>query len=330
MGEKSSIGGTFSIMPTWILTHGDSDGVCSGALALAANPEARVFFTNPVELAQDLKQVEEGSPVIICDISLNGDTLLEVLERMRVLSSKNTLFYIDHHPIPPNLDLTDFPAKVIHELGPCASELTYRTFRDKLPRMMNRIAIYGAIGDYADNTPFIQDLLKDWDKRTLYFEAGVLVQGLEGSRKDIGFKHEIVKLLSKNMLPSSNGELLGRALTQTHEEEKILAKIDEKVQKIGDVAYVLDIGASVSKAATYARVVAGASVGIAGETVNGIVDMSLRTARDDLDLNAILRDITQCFGGTGGGHPKASGARVPKASFEKFVEVLNASIQSPG
>lgn len=326
-GENPLFGGNVSIMPTWILTHGDSDGVCSGALALATDPKARIFFTNPVELAQDLKQIEEGSPVIICDISLNGNTLLEVSERIRALSSKNTLFYIDHHPLPPNLDLTDFPARVVHELGPCASELTYRTFRDRLPRTMNRIAIYGAIGDYADNTPFIQRLLKDWDKRTLYFEAGVLVQGLEGSRKDIKFKHEIVKLLSKNKLPSSSGELLGRALTQTHEEERILAKIEGKIQKIGEVAYVLEIGASLSKAATYARAIAGASVGIAGETFNGTVDMSLRTARDDLDLNAILRNIAPHFRGTGGGHPKASGARVPRTSFEEFVEALNASIK---
>jgi single-stranded-DNA-specific exonuclease len=316
-------------MVTWVFVHGDSDGVCSGALALAANPDARVFFTNPVELTEDLKRVDEGSPVIICDIALNGETLPQVLENMRALSSKNTLLYIDHHPLPPSLDLTSFPAKVIHELAPCASELTYRTFKDRLPRKTSRIAIYGAIGDYADDTPFIQGLLRDWDKRTLYFEAGVLVQGLEGSRRDMRFKHEIVRLLSRNRLPSSSGELLGRALTQTHEEERLLARIEDTVRRVGEVAYVLDIGASVSKAATYARVVAGASVGIAGETVNGIVDMSLRTERDDLDLNAILRDTTQRFGGTGGGHPKASGARIPSASFEKFVEALSASVTSP-
>jgi RecJ-like exonuclease len=99
---------------------------------------------------------------------------------------------------------------------------------------------------------------------------------------------------------------------------------------MGDVAYVLDIGASLSKAATYARVVAGSSVGIAGETVEGMVDMSLRTERDDLDLNAILRDMAQRFGGTGGGHPKASGARIPRGSFERFVEALSDSVRSSG
>ena len=191
---------------------------------------------------------------------------------------------------------------------------------------MNRVAIYGAIGDYADNTPFIQGLLRDWDKRTLYFEAGILIQGLERNRRDNELRFEIVELLSKNRLPSSSGELLGNALAQTHEEERALAKIEETVKRIGEVAYVWDIEASVSKAATYARALTEASVGIAGETLNGMVDMSLRTARDDIDLNAILRIIAPRFGGTGGGHPKAAGARIPINSFERFVEALNYSI----
>jgi RecJ-like exonuclease len=317
-------------MATWILTHGDSDGLCSGALALAAHPEARVFFTNPVELARDLKRVDEGDSAIVCDVALNADTLPDVLDGMRVLASKNSLLYIDHHPLPPGLELTAFPAKVVYELTPCASELTYRTFQERLPRKMSRVAVYGAIGDYADDTPFIRELLKDWDKRTLFFEAGVLVQGLEGARRDFKFKHEVVGLLSNNRLPSSSEELLERALAQTDEEENLLPRIEATVRRMGDVAYVLDIGASLSKAATYARVVAGSSVGIAGETVEGIVDMSLRTERDDLDLNAILRDMAQRFGGTGGGHPKASGARIPRGSFERFVEALSDSVRSSG
>jgi single-stranded-DNA-specific exonuclease len=317
-------------MATWILTHGDSDGLCSGALALAANPESRVFFTNPVELARDLKRVDEGDSAIICDVALNADTLPEVLDGMRALASRSLLLYIDHHPLPPGLELTEFPAKVVHELTPCASELTYRTFQERLPRKMSRVAIYGAIGDYADDTPFIRELLKDWDKRTLFFEAGVLVQGLEGARRDFEFKHEVVRLLSNNRLPSGNEELLERALAQTDEEENLLPRIEVAVRRIGGVAYVLDIGASLSKAATYARVVAGTSVGIAAETVDNIVDMSLRTERDDLDLNAILRDVAQRFGGTGGGHPKASGARIPRGSFERFVEALSDSVRSAG
>jgi RecJ-like exonuclease len=316
-------------MSTRILVHGDSDGVCSGALALAANPDSRVIFTSSMELAQDLKAIDDGSSVIICDIVLIESTLPEVLDRMRFLSSKNPVLYIDHHPFPAGLDLTELPGTIIHELGPCASELTYKAFQDKLLRKASRIAIYGAIGDYADHTPFIQKLLKDWDRRAIYFEAGVLIQGLEGTRGDIGFKLETVKLLSENRLPSSSGELLERALTQTHNEERTLAKIEGAIKKIGEIAYVLDIGLSTSKAAMYARAVAGASVGIAGETLDGIVDVSLRTERSDLDLNVRVRDVAQRFGGEGGGHPKASGAKIPSTAFRKFLEALNALIESP-
>ena len=260
------------------------------------NPEAKAFFTNPIELAEDLKRVEDGSRVIVYDVSLNGNTLQEVLRTTRGIASRNALFYIDHHPYPLGVDLTGFPAKVFHELVPCASELVFRTFRNELPRAISRIAIHGAIGDYADDTSLVRELLKEWDKRTFYFEAGVPVQGLEGSRRDIVFKHEILKLLSRNRLPSSNSELLGRALVETQEEEKLLGRIGAVIKRVGEVVYVLDIDASVSKAATYARVIGEASVEIAGETSKGIVDMSLRTERDDIDLNAILRDITHALG----------------------------------
>ena len=63
-------------------------------------------------------------------------------------------------------------------LKPAASELTYRLFEDRLDRDMRRIAIYGAIGDFCDNTPHVKSWVKDWDKRSLYFQAGTLTQAI--------------------------------------------------------------------------------------------------------------------------------------------------------
>ena len=34
-------------MKTIIFTHGDTDGLCCGALALAANGDSPLYFTNP-------------------------------------------------------------------------------------------------------------------------------------------------------------------------------------------------------------------------------------------------------------------------------------------
>lgn len=46
-----------------IFTHGD--GICAGAIALAANPDAHVFFTHPFGLIEDLNVAEDQDTVIV-------------------------------------------------------------------------------------------------------------------------------------------------------------------------------------------------------------------------------------------------------------------------
>ena len=86
---------------------------------------------------------------------------------------------------------------------------------------MSRVAIYGAISNYLDETPWVKKTLENWDKRTIYFEAGVLSQGLEGARKLYEFKRRVVKHLSENRLPSEMSELIVRALMESVSEEEM-------------------------------------------------------------------------------------------------------------
>ncbi|MBC7130724.1 DHH family phosphoesterase [Candidatus Bathyarchaeota archaeon] len=65
------------------------------------------------------------------------------------------------------------------------------------------------------------------------------------------------------------------------------------------------------------------AVGIAGETRGKMIDMSIRTCNEKIDLNKILRRITPKLGGSGGGHPQAAGARIPEEKFNEFVKELN-------
>ena len=312
---------------TWIFTHGDSDGICAGALALAANTGARVFFTHPVGLGGDLKHVEAGGEVIICDIALNEDDLNNTLGIMKILASKGRLVYIDHHPLPPTLAPSEIPGRVLHSTRLCASELTFRAFRRVLPEEMSRVAMFGAIGDYADNTPLIKELLRSWDKRALYMEAGILIQGILGSKRDYDFKRAILNQLSRNSLPSQNRRLVTLALAEAAEDEDLRLRVKENVETVGGVAYVLDIEGSIAKAAIYARASAKAKVGIAGETRGEFIDMSLRAPGEKIDLNKILRSITQKYRGTGGGHALAAGARVPKIHFKEFIADIAAYIE---
>jgi len=308
-----------------ILAHGDSDGVASAALALGALREKydniRVFFTHPVGLYEDFKEFAKGD-VIIVDIALNerhAEELLKLFNRY-----PNNIIYIDHHPPPLSVSLNELRIQTVREESePSASELTYKKFREFLPRDYDRIALYGAIGDYADQTPWVRKSLEMWDKRQIYFEAGVLVQGLEGSRKMHDFKRHVVEHLSRNLRPSQLSELMVRALIQAVNNEDLYRWVKENVKKNGAVSYVINPPGSLGIAATYSMGLTESKIGIAMETRKDTYVMSLRTTSDTIDLNKILRRVTLYLGGSGGGHKTAAGARIPAEKFSEFIQALN-------
>ncbi|MEM2103666.1 MAG: DHHA1 domain-containing protein [Candidatus Bathyarchaeia archaeon] len=313
-------------MARWIFTHGDGDGLCAGALSSAANPDAMVYFSNPFGLLEDLENVDEGDSVIICDIALSEDKLQAVVEKFSMLDEGGGLIYIDHHPLPEGLRVKDIPGKVVYRLNSSASELTYRFFREKLGGLLGVLAVYGAVADYLDDTPLIRKLLRMWDRRTVYFETGVLVQGIEGRKRDYEFKRSLVHHLAMGSSPASYPKLVELAVENTLAEWDMIRELKDYLQVEGEIAYVLDMPFSHGKSAVYVRALADVKVGVAGETRKGMVDMSLRTCSRDLDLNRILRRIAPMFGGSGGGHPAAAGARIPEQSFNEFIQRLNGEI----
>ncbi|RJS84770.1 DHH family phosphoesterase [Candidatus Bathyarchaeota archaeon] len=314
-------------MDTWIFTHGDADGLCAGAIALAANPEAHVFFTHPYGLEEDLKEAKKNDKVIICDIAISESHLTKLLRLFSEIAEEGDLTYIDHHPLPENLPKEEIPGKIIHSLESSASELTYTLFQSRLDPIYARIAIMGAIGDYLDNTPLIRQLLKRWDKRTLYFESGLLIQGIEGQKRNYELKRSIVANLANNMPPSFDRKLVELAIQNTHLEEIAIRELRSRVKISGEVAYVLNFPFSHGKTATYAMGLTDVLVGIAGEERKNMIDMSLRACSREIDLNKTLRQITRKIGGSGGGHPNAAGARIPKEKFEDLLEEVNKRLK---
>lgn len=313
-------------MTVWIFTHGDGDGLCSGALALAAHSDARVFFTHPYGLLEDLGQVEDDR-AIICDIALAKDQVSEVLARFRDISENGQLTYIDHHPVPEPVSSGDIPGVVVHDLRSSASELTFSHFRARLDPLLSRVAIYGAVADYQENTALMRRLLKKWDKRTICLETGILVQGIGGEKRNYSFKRDIVSNLALNVPPSFLPELVESAIQHTHREEEILRELKKHIHVVGEVSYVLNIPFSQGKTATYTRALAGTLVGVAGEEQEDTIDLSLRTSEETIDLGSILRRMTPSLGGSGGGHPNAAGARIPKENLGKFLQELDERLK---
>lgn len=314
-------------MVDWIITHGDTDGICSGAIALSAFRDARVYFSHPAGLAEDLRQVD--GDFLICDIAIPQHSLGGVMEQLRRLEAAgHSGTYIDHHPLPMGFVEADFPAELVHSLISCVAEQTYTRFENSLGRDLSRVAIYGAIGDYLDNTHEIQRLLIGWDKRHLYLEAGLLIEYIDSIGRNHDLKRRLVQFLSTNHLPSSDEVLVHKAISEALKDEWMRTKVKELVKLDGGVAYLLDADWSLSKGAIYARAEADAKVGIGAETRNGFVEMSLRTPSDAIDLNRIVSEITPALGGSGGGHAKAAGARVPLEKWQQFLSDLNSAIEA--
>jgi RecJ-like exonuclease len=309
---------------TIIFTHGDSDGICSGSIAKSAYPDADVFFTNPVSLSRRLDMATEYQNIIICDIAVDEHTCGELCHKLAGLSAKKNLVYIDHHPLPEIcLDASWFH----HSLQTCAAELTYKVFESKLSRDIRRVAIYGAIGDFCDNTPDVKRWTKDWDKRSLFYQAGTLIQAIQYAGRNYDFKRSLLVPLSRDEIPSEIHKVAGYARDASRIEEELKFRVKENVQSLHNLAYILDPDGFLGKSAIYAASYGRRNVGIAAEHRGrkGVYDLSLRS-RNGADINRILRKVAPMYGGSGGGHPVAAGARIPEESFEPFIEELDRRI----
>lgn len=307
----------------WILAHGDCDGICSAAIALSIFKNAKVFFTHPVGLHEDLRQVD--GDVLVLDVAIPSKKADEISKEFkRIHENGHRIIYIDHHPLPSDFNMNH--GELVHSLTSCVSELTYVRFEDLLDKEVSRVAIYGAIGDYLDETYNVKRLLRLWDKRHLYLESGILIAAIESMGRDYDLKREVVKYLSEKELPSKSSELVNRALEEAKKEEKMRKIIKERLEVKGKVAYVIDLNWSLGKAAIYARATADAIVGIGAESRKNFVDMSLRTPFEGIELNKIAMEVAEELGGSGGGHPRAAGARVPKEKFPEFIDGINKRI----
>ncbi len=320
-------------MKTIIMTHGDTDGITSGAIMLGLYTSGELFFTRPGSLASHLKHIIKKRPdrVTITDIAINKTRMDDILEQLERLSKFAEIIYIDHHPLPRNLSTKKIPANlVVHETGPCAAELAYRTFADKLSQDFSEIALIGAIGDYCDNTPFVYNTLKNWDKRILYMESALIVQALQEINNDTT-KKELTSRLTLGLRPSQMSDIVPLAIKASNTERSVMNWIKHNVRIEGEIAYIIDmpIHGFRGKGAIYAAGYGNTKIGInASHDESNMIDMSLRTREENIKLNEILEDILPELGkkATGGGHPKAAGASIPAKKFSKFVDLLNNNI----
>ncbi|NHJ38725.1 MAG: DHH family phosphoesterase [Asgard group archaeon] len=318
-----------------IFCHGDCDGLTAGAITLAAFPGSNIWITNPIRLDNDLKQIKKKiSKIIITDIALNERDYNEAFTEMNRLRKLGVeIIYIDHHPLPEGIKKDDIPAtKVIHRTDGCTAELVYLEFKDNLQWEHKFLAAIGAYGDYEMNTIFAQDVMNDYDHRSIAFQAAIIVQALGEIPigDDTLIKKSIIERLALGVLPSELNFLVDKALRGSQVEKSVRIYVHENAKHKKNIGYILDIptgGGFVGKGALFAATATDMPIGICGNSIGNKISMSIRRRDNRLDLNKITRKIANEIGGSGGGHPSASGATISRSKWNKFLDLLDFEVQ---
>ncbi|NHJ32235.1 MAG: DHH family phosphoesterase [Asgard group archaeon] len=318
-----------------ILCHGDCDGLTAGAIALAANPGARIWLTRPIQLDEDLKKIKKKyDKIIITDIALNERDYNEIFQEMKRLQKLGSeILYIDHHPLPEGIKIKDIPATtIIHREDACAAELTYLHFEDKLSWEYKIIAAIGAVGDYVMDSLFAQEVMNDYDGRSIAFQAAIVVQALGEipNIDEMKMKRSIIERLALGVLPSELNDLVEKALRGSQVEKSVRDFVHENAKQKKLIGYILDIptgGGFKGKGALFAATATNKPVGVCGNSISDDISMSVRRRDVNYDLNVAIRKAAKEVGGSGGGHPSAAGARIKKSKWNKFLDLLDFELK---
>jgi len=317
-----------------ILTHADTDGICSGALLKKVYPQAEVFFTKPVSLLADLEFVKRKE-ILISDIAINKRDAKKIFD---FINKKGlNVMWFDHHPLPSNIKETDIKGFNYISSDASTSENVFRYFENKVletdkvsfvPLKPEDVwlAIYGAIGDYETETTFVKKHLLNWDMRALYFEASSLVLGIKDEKFDnYNAKRAIVNILSSGKNPSEIPGLVLSAKNVIKREFVLYELIKSNVQVFENIGYVTRIphfgfrGPSALFSATATK----KPLGLCVFTTERYIDITMRSPNKGIPLNLLAETAAEEVGGSGGGHPTAAGARIPPNTLEKFLEKIN-------
>ena len=316
-------------LPTVSITHGDDvDGLTSGALLLRLF-DAKVVPANYDDLDEALTSVgKDVDKLFITDLNLR-EALLPLIEGVRK-HAEVTL--IDHHPMEKSLAnaLKGLGVEVVHDTRDCASVLVYNHFRDRLEPDAARLAAYAAVSDMFEDGPIASRLMDGMDRKFVQNEALMLSAALGADQSEV-FKRRILKELSVYAYPHQIKGVVKASIAQLEKIVKIKEVVKIKAKRIGRLA-VMECGddSSTGEVANVIMDTLLVDVGMCWKEQEGMVNISLRGERRLAEhLGEIASKLSKKYGGFGGGHARASGAKVPRDKLEAFIEDLAAGLNAP-
>lgn len=304
------------------ITHGDDpDGLVCAAL-LRRLFGAETILANYDDLEEALEGIEPGyDSLYITDLNLR-EALVPQIERIRGFA---TVTVIDHHPMEPTLSawLRSIGVEIVHDTADCASALVYDHFKEQLERDAARLAAYAAVNDMFEDGPIASRLMDGMDRKFVGHEALLLGSAL-GSDQSKAFKERIVDELSRYAYPHRIRGVVEAAMSQLENIVRIKETVPGRATIIGRLAY-MECGDDLSTG-EMANIVMDTllvPVGLCWKEQGEMVNISMRGERRLPEhLGDIASRLSKRHGGFGGGHARASGAKVPRAKLDAFLADL--------
>jgi len=303
----------------------DVDGlVCATLLKMAKN--ANYVLADYSELLSQTRRITgDVDELYLCDLGLQ-DSIAEDLVR---ISKFARITYIDHHPLSDEVlqTLKELGVKIVHSVETCAGALVYQLFRRELPEEASLLAAYAVLSDYpsADrDLPFSVKL----EPQMVLLESALLSYAVARACDDSEFKKHVVESLSQLEYPHNIENMVPLATQQLQYIMDLIKNTDKNVSYSNNVAYVQVLGSTGIVANALVHSLEKPLVVCYREFENGaFYYLSVRTKDPRYDLGSLAARIAKRLKGSGGGHPMAAAAQLPKESFSKFIELIDESIE---
>ena len=308
----------------------DVDGLSSAALVKAATG-ADVMLTDYAGLMHSLASVPRDSGrVVICDLGADSVESDAFVDRLVNLRRTAEVTYIDHHFLSRAAKggLVKAGIELVHDVGECASILTYQKFKTSLPEKARMVALLGAVTDGMDDRPRAAKMMEQGDRQFVLLEATLLSHALSfvGGREK--FRQFVVRELAKMKQPHEMKGVTDYALRQLAVERRLSEEVRRLGHRMGKIAYVETNQYSSLMVANLLIGAFGVLVGVAIKVGrNGWCEVILSgTSECKIHLGRTIGRIAAELGGSGGGHQLASGCRIPLGKERQMLAELAARV----
>ncbi len=318
-------------MKAFCISHRkDVDGLGSGAMAVAATG-GKLILTDYDDFVANLRNIpDDADRLVISDVGADSADFPLYLAEIKRIARHADVTHIDHHYMSAEAkrQVKKAGVSLVHDTKECASMLTYKTFRESLPERARLIALCGAVTDYMDDSPMAKKLMEQGDRQFVLLEATLLALALSRRAEDEGFPEMVVEELSKMKHPHEIPGVPQAAVEQLDREAKLGEYVKAHGKKRGRLAYMVTTQYSTGNVAKLLIGAFEVPVGVAmKEKQSGWYEVSLRsTSEARVHMGTTIGKIAVGLGGSGGGHAKAAGCRVPVSRAEEMIEALTKRV----